>query len=215
MKRPIDLSLYLVTDDGSRGADVAALVARAIEGGVTCVQVRDKAGSTRRFVARVHEVLAVARPKGVAVLVNDRLDVALATDADGLHVGQDDLDPRTAHALLGSERILGVTAGDPQAARRAADDGADYVGSTAVFPTPTKADAGAPIGVLGLAAIVRAVRLPVVGIGGIDRTNAAGVMTAGVAGIAVVNAICGAADPRLAAEELARIVRASRAEVPR
>ena len=215
MTRPLDLTLYLVTDDRPAASDLRALVARALDGGVTCVQVRDKSGATRRFVERVRQVQAVARPFGVPVLVNDRLDVALATDADGVHVGHDDLPAATVRSLLGPRRILGVTAGDARAALRAAADGADYVGSTAVFRTATKADAGPPIGVTGLAAIVRAVPLPVVGIGGIDRTNAASVVATGAAGIAVVSAICGAADPQLAAAELARIVRSTRAEARR
>jgi thiamine-phosphate pyrophosphorylase len=207
MKRPPDLSLYLVTDERP---DLGPLVLAALEGGVTCVQVRDKTSSTRRFVERVRTALAVARPFGVPVLVNDRLDVALAAGADGLHVGPEDLEAGAARALLGPARILGVTAGDGEAAQRAAAAGADYVGSTAVFPTSTKADASPPIGLAGLAGIVRAAPLPVVAIGGIDRTNASDVMATGAAGIAVVSAICGAAEPRRAAEELARLVRNGR-----
>ena len=213
MRRPLDLSLYLVTDDGTvAGAALGSLVAAAITGGVTCVQVRDKSASTRRFLERVREVQAVARPLGVPVLVNDRVDVALAAEADGVHLGQADLPAEPARRLLGAERILGVTVGDPGAARRAAAEGADYLGSTAVFRTATKADAGPPIGLAGLVAIVRAVRLPVVGIGGIDRSNAAAVFETGAAGIAVVSAICGAADPRRAAAELAEIARAAHPE---
>jgi thiamine-phosphate pyrophosphorylase len=211
VKRPPDLSLYLVTDERP---DLGPVVRAALEGGVTCVQVRDKASSTRCFVERVRAVLAVARPFGVPVLVNDRLDVALAAGADGLHVGQEDLEPEAARALLGPARILGVTAGDGEAAHRAAAAGADYIGSTAVFPTSTKIDGAPPIGLAGLAAIVRAAVLPVVAIGGIDRTNAGDVMATGAAGIAVVSAICGAAEPRRATEELARIVRAARVEAP-
>lgn len=211
MVRPIDLSLYLVTDEHlARGRDLAGIVAWAIDGGVTCVQVRDKSGATRRLLERVRAVRAVASPRGVPVLVDDRLDVALAADADGVHLGQDDLPAKDARRLLGPARILGVTAADPAAARRAECDGADYIGSTAVYPTATKPDAGPAIGLDGLSAIVRAVRIPVVGIGGINRENAALVLAAGVAGIAVVSAILGAPDPRLAAAELATVVRVAR-----
>ncbi len=212
MAPPIDLSLYLVTDEGlAGGRDLAALVAAAIDGGVTCVQVRDKGGATRALFERVRAVRAVCRARGVPLLVNDRLDVALAADADGVHLGQDDLPAAQARRLLGPQRILGVTAGDPAAAGRAERDGADYIGSAAVYPTRTKPDAGPAIGLDALAAIVRAVRIPVIGIGGIDRASAAAVIGAGAAGIAVVSAIVGAGDPRAAAAELRAIVERARA----
>ena len=216
MDRPVDLGLYLVTDAAiASERALARLVEGAIDGGVTCVQVREKSIATRLFLDRVRAVLSVARPNGVTVLVNDRVDVALAAGADGVHLGQDDLPPREARRLLGPGRTLGVTAGDPEAARRAEADGADYLGSTAVFRTATKPDAGDPIGLHGLAAIVRAVRIPVIGIGGIDAANAASVLATGAAGIAVVTAITRAESPRAASAALAAVVHAARAGVPR
>jgi thiamine-phosphate pyrophosphorylase len=213
MRRPADLSLYLVTDeDLARGRDIVELVARAIDGGVTCVQVRAKSLETRTLLDRVRAVRAVAAPRGVPVLVNDRLDVALVADADGVHLGQDDLPAAEARRLLGPERILGVTAGDPEAARRAEAAGADYIGTSAVYPTATKADAGPGIGLAAVRAIVSAVGIPVVGIGGIGPAQAAAVIAAGAAGIAVVSAIVSAPDPRAAAADLATIVRRAQTE---
>ncbi len=144
------------------------------------------------------------------LIVNDRIDVALAVDADGVHVGQTDMPAVTARALLGDERLLGVTAADSAGAERARRDGADYIGCSAVFATPTKTDTGPPIGLRGLQDMAAAVQLPVVAIGGINAGNAAGAIRAGAAGVAVVSAIIAADDPRAAAAELAAIVRQAR-----
>ena len=199
--------LYLVTDAGlSRGRSQAAIVEAAIRGGVTIVQYREKAATTRRMIEEAAELLGICRAAGVPFIVNDRLDVALAVDADGVHVGQDDLPATIARRLIGMKKILGVSAGSVDEARRAVDDGADYIGASPVFSTPTKPDAPPPLGIDGLRVMSRAVSIPVVAIGGINQGNAAAIMEAGAAGIAVVSAIVGAEDVEAAARALRAVL---------
>jgi thiamine-phosphate pyrophosphorylase len=201
-----DYSLYLVTDQGlSRGRSCLEIVAAAIRGGATMVQYRAKAATTRDMVEEARSLLALCRSRGVPLIINDRADVALAVDADGLHVGQDDLSAVLARRLLGRTKILGVSVGDPEEARRALAEGADYVGASPIFATPTKADAPRPLGVEGLRALAAATRAPVVAIGGIDAGNAAAIFEAGASGIAVVSAIVAAQDVEAAARSLRKI----------
>ncbi len=210
-RRPFDLSLYLVTDRPlAGGRDLVGIVGRALVGGVTCVQLREKEADSRTFFELALEVRRLTRAAGAAFIVNDRVDLALAVDADGVHVGHQDLPADIARRLLGSERILGVTAATPDEARAAVAQGADYLGCNAVFATPTKTDTGTPLGVSGLSTLVASSTVPVVAIGGIKAANAAEVLFSGVAGIAVVSAIVAAADPEGAARELRRIVEAHR-----
>jgi len=195
--------LYLVTDAGlARGRSALGIVEAAIRGGVTIVQYREKDASTRRMIEEAAEILRLCRAAGVPLIVNDRLDVALAIDADGVHVGQDDMPASFARRLMGKGKILGVSAGSVEEARQAVDDGADYVGASPVFSTPTKPDAPPPVGIEGLRRITRAVSIPVVAIGGITAGNAAAMREAGAAGIAVVSAIVGAEDVEGAARSL-------------
>lgn len=206
-RRRFDPSLYVVTDRPlARGRPLEAVVRAAIAGGATAVQLREKEASTRTFLELAQALRALTREAGVTFIVNDRIDVALAVDADGVHVGQDDMPAALARRLIGPDRILGVTAANEEQARRAQDDGADYIGCSAVFATATKRDAGVPLGLEGLRRLARAVRIPVVAIGGINAANAAGVMGCGVAGIAVVSAVVAAEDVEAAARELRRIV---------
>lgn len=206
-----DPSLYLVTDLGlAAGRPLDEIVRGAIEGGVTMVQYRDKRSGTRAMIEGARAVLAVAREAGRPLLINDRVDVALATDADGVHLGQEDMSVAAARRLLGPRRILGVTADGPEQAAQAERAGADYIGCNAVFATPTKSDTGAPLGLEGLRRLVASTALPVVAIGGVNRSNAADLLGAGAAGLAVVSAIMGAREPRLAARELATAVAAAR-----
>ena len=154
----------------------------------------------------------MARKFGALFVVNDRVDVALLTGVDGVHGGPEDLPAREARRLLARPSILGVSAGTVEEAKKAARDGADYLGVGPIFPTRTKPDAGDAIGPEKLAAIVKAVGIPVVGIGGIDHENVAAVIAAGAAGAAVVSAVSGAADMAVAARALkTRIVEARRA----
>jgi thiamine-phosphate pyrophosphorylase len=203
----MDLSLYLVTDRPlSRGRSLEEIVRAAIAGGASTVQLREKEASTAEFHALGRTVRKLTRAAGVTFIVNDRIDIALACEADGVHVGQDDMPAGTARRLIGPDRILGVTAADPAQARLAVEAGADYIGCNAVWATPTKTDTGTPLGTSGLKELVAGVEVPVVAIGGIKAANAPEVLAAGVAGIAIVSAICSADDPEAAARELRHIV---------
>ncbi len=207
MRKKCDYSLYLVTDSGlSRGRSHEEIVACAIRGGVTIVQLREKDCCTRDMIEMAGRLVALCRGHNVPLIVNDRLDVALAVDADGVHVGQDDIPVPVARRLLGPKKILGVTAHTPEQALKAIEEGADYIGASPIFTTATKADAGKPIGLDGLKKICKKCGVPVVGISGINASNAESVIRAGAAGVAVVSAIVSAEDVEHAARELARIV---------
>ncbi len=163
------------------------------------------------MIELAQEILAVTRPLGVPLIVNDRVDVALAAGADGVHVGQDDMPARLARRLLGPDGILGVTAATLEEARQAVADGADYIGCNAVFATPTKPDTGAPTGVEGFRPLAHAVAVPVIAIGGVKAGNAGALIRAGAAGVAVVSAIVAADDPEQAARTLRTAVDEARA----
>lgn len=207
----IDLSLYLVTDSrlaAAAGHDLVELVRAAAEGGVTAVQVRDKDASARVFLDTVLR-LSDALPAGVALLVNDRVDVFLAARAggarvEGVHVGQSDLPVGAVRELIGADAVLGLSASTPEQLRLAAAGTArvDYVGIGAVHATMTKKDAPEPLGLGRFARLVAASPLPVVGIGGVTRADLPEMRSAGAVGAAVVSAICSAPDPATAAREL-------------
>jgi len=202
------LDLYLVTDpDLTAGRPILQVVAAALEGGVTAVQLRDKKSAPRDLLALGAEMRRIARRHQATFIVNDRVDLALALDADGVHVGAEDLPPLEARRLAPRPRLVGVSAGTVREAQSAERVGADYLGAGPVFATATKPDAGEPIGLDGLAAIASAVSIPVVGIGGIDSGNASSVIEAGAAGVAVISAIVGAGDPEAAAREILARVR--------
>jgi thiamine-phosphate pyrophosphorylase len=193
----------LVTDGvmtASRG--LAATVRAAVDGGVTIVQLRDKDARDDDLVALACALRAELAPRGVPLIVNDRPMVAKAAGADGLHLGQEDGDPRAARLLLGPDAMLGLSV--TRAAEVATVDPAvvDYVGLGPVFSTATKADAAPPLGLGGFRTVGAMLGVPFVAIGGIDAANAAAVMAAGAAGIAVVSAICAAPDPKVAAAAL-------------
>jgi thiamine-phosphate pyrophosphorylase len=196
-------ALYLVTDEGlSRGRSQEAIVRAAIAGGVTMVQYRRKEGATRLLIEEASVLLSACRAARVPFIVNDRIDVALAVGADGVHVGQDDMPAALARRLVGTGMILGVSAGSAAEARAAEKDGADYIGASPVFATPTKPDAPPPLGVEGLRAVCAAVRIPVVAIGGMNEANAAAMRQAGASGVAVISAIVGAQDVEAAARAI-------------
>jgi thiamine-phosphate pyrophosphorylase len=203
MKMQIDYSLYLVTDRGlSCGRSTAAVVADAVEGGVSCVQLREKNCSTRTFIEEAIALQKILRPRGVPLIINDRIDVAMAVGADGVHLGQDDMPLTDARRILGEQVIIGISVESLEDARRAAAGGADYLGVSPVFATPTKTDTAPPLGLAGLSAIRKIVDLPLVAIGGINVQNCASVIAAGADGLAVVSAIVSAPSPQKAAEEL-------------
>ncbi len=199
----MELLLYLVADPAhSADRPFLQVVAAALSGGVVAVQLRDKHASARKLLMVGEEMRRIAHSQSASFFVNDRPDVALALEADGVHVGPEDLPPVEARRLLPRPRLLGVSAGNLQEALSAQEFGADYLGVGPVFPTLTKPDAGEPVGLETLAKIAASVRIPVVGIGGITVENAASVVGAGCAGVAVVSALMGAADPEQAARAL-------------
>lgn len=215
MPRPFDLTLYLVTDPrlvAARG--LVATVEAAVAGGATIVQLRDPDAHGRALVEQARALKALLAPLGIPLIINDRVDVAVAADADGVHLGQDDMAPADARALLGPERILGLSVGTPAefaASNIGIDIGAvDYLGVGPVKATGTKTDAGAAIGTSGVAVVRALTRLPIVGIGGIDGALAGEVIRAGADGVAVVSAICAAPDPEHAARALLSAVTAAR-----
>ncbi|MBX6377239.1 MAG: thiamine phosphate synthase [Clostridia bacterium] len=205
--------VYVITDAHLvPGRDHVALARAAVAGGASAIQLRDKTARVADLCAWARAMADVCRSAGVPFIVNDRTDVALATDADGVHVGQDDLPVALARKILGPSRLLGVSVDNPEEARRAAAAGADYVGAGSVFATATKPDAGPVIGLEGLRAICEAVGIPVIAIGGITAANAAACIAAGAAGVAVVSAVVAAPDVEAATRELAQTVRRAKAE---
>ncbi len=207
--RRLDLRVYVITDRHvGRGRSHEEMTAAAIAGGATVVQLRDKTATTRQLVDAASRMLSLARQAGVPLIINDRVDVALGVDADGAHVGQDDLPASIARRLLGPGKILGVSAGTEAEAVAAERDGADYVGVGPVFEALAKADAGPPIGVDALRRIVRVVRIPVVAIGGILHERAPELIRAGAAGVAVINAVFDEPDITAATRRLVEVVRA-------
>ena len=181
-----------------------------MRGGVTLVQLREKSLPDAALIELAREIKIVLQPFGVPLIINDRVEVALAADAAGGHLGVDDLAAAEARARLGPARILGVSAGTPGEAALVDPALADYAGVGSVFATATKPDAGPPIGPEGLAGLKARIPLPIVAIGGIGADQAETVMATGVEGIAVVSAICGAADPEAAARDLRAAIAAGR-----
>jgi thiamine-phosphate pyrophosphorylase len=199
----IDYSLYLVADaEYAAGRDLAGLVDAAVDGGVTVVQLRAKRLEGAAFAALASDVAGRLARRGVPLLVNDRVDIALACGAAGVHLGQEDIPVAAARRLLGPGAAIGVSVNTPEEASRAERDGADYVGAGPAYATATKETALDVLGPAGIGAIKRATRLPVVAIGGVGPANAADLAAAGADGIAVVSAILGAQDIRRAAEDL-------------
>ena len=213
MVNPFDLSLYLVTDRPlSGGRDMAWIVREAAAGGVTMVQLREKECSTAEFIQLARELKAALAPLGIPLIINDRVDVALAVDADGVHIGQSDMPYATARKLLGSDKIIGLSVEtmDEVIAANALD--VDYIGISPVYATPTKTDTLTPFGLDGVDEVMRCSRHRCVAIGGMNRDTVGEVIAHGVEGVAVVSAIVAAPSPREAAAELARIITGNRPE---
>ena len=209
----IDYALYLVTDRGlSRGRATAEIVREAVAGGATCVQLREKHGSSREFLEEAQAVRAVLRGTGVPLIINDRVDIALAVGAEGVHLGQRDLPIGQARRLGPPGWLIGVSAESREDALRAEQEGADYIGVSPVFATPTKTDTAPPLGLAGLREIRAAVKIPLVAIGGLHAGNAREVIRAGADGLSVVSAIVAADSPREAARALRREIEAEKSE---
>lgn len=211
MPKPFDLTLYLVTDPrlvAARG--LVATVDAAVKGGATIVQLRDPDAHGRALVEQARALKALLAPLNIPLIINDRVDVAVAADADGVHLGQDDMTPADARAVLGPERILGLSVGNPAEYAGSDLSGVDYLGVGPVKATGTKVDAGGAIGAAGVAAVRALTRLPIVGIGGLATADVSEVIRAGADGVAVVSAICAAGDPEQAARALKATVVAAR-----
>ena len=200
----LDLSLYLVTDKSDDVEKFLNTIEEAIKGGVTVVQIREKTAETLDFYNLALKVKEITTKYGVPLIINDRVDVALAIDADGVHVGQSDMPCDVTRKLIGEEKILGVSAATIDEAKKAQYDGADYIGSGAIFPTATKDDAPS-ITKKDLKEIVESINIPVVAIGGITLENANELKDTGIAGLSVVSAIMSADNPKKASQELLNI----------
>jgi thiamine-phosphate pyrophosphorylase len=205
----VDLRLYALLDPAQRGGRDLSELARLIGGATTLVQLRDKRGTTRAMIEEARAIKA-ALPH-VPLLVNDRVDVALAAKADGVHVGWDDMDAMDARRLLGKNAFIGLSLKTIEQAKAAPLDQLSYVAIGGVFATRSKDNPDAPVGLAGLrqiAAVVRqrAPRMPVAAIAGVDASNAADVIAAGADGVAVISALSLAPDPKAAAQDLRDIV---------
>jgi thiamine-phosphate pyrophosphorylase len=211
----VDLRLYALVDpEHAGGRDLAELARLVAQGGATLVQLRDKRSETRLMVERAHAVKAVLAPFRIPLLINDRVDVALASGAAGVHVGQTDMAVEDARRLLGRDAVIGLSIKTVAQAEAAPIDLIDYVGVGGVFATSSKNNPNPPIGTDGLAHIAavfrrRAPEFPLCGIAGIDASNAAAAVAAGADGVAVISALSRKPDPRAAAQELRGVVDAA------
>jgi thiamine-phosphate pyrophosphorylase len=207
----IDYSLYLVTDRGlARGRSILEIVTAAVNGGATVVQLREKECSTLEFIEQALIIKAFLKTRHVPLIINDRLDVAQAVDADGVHLGQTDMPLDTAKGIVGDTMLIGISAECLEDAIVAEKGGADYLGVSPIYATPTKTDTAPALGLEGLREIRKAVKLPLVGIGGLNQGNAAAVIRNGADGVAVVSAIMAADDPETVARELKQVINEAR-----
>ncbi|UCG21399.1 MAG: thiamine phosphate synthase [Deltaproteobacteria bacterium] len=206
----MDYSLYLVTDRAlSLGRSNLEVVQSAVEGGVTLVQLREKEATTREFYEEGLRVGAYLKARDIPLIINDRIDLTLALDAAGVHLGQDDMPIDVARKLLGPRKIIGASVFTLEEAKIAESLGADYLGLSPIFVTETKPELVRQIGIEGIPLLKAAVQIPVVGIGSMSESNAYDAVKAGLDGVAVVSAICSREDPRAAAAAIkAEVMRA-------
>ncbi len=201
-KKKIDYTLYFVTDRELMSCDtVEQSVERAIDGGASVIQLREKNLSSREFYETALRVLEITKPRGVPLIINDRLDICLAAGADGVHLGQSDIPCKIAREILGAGKIIGVSSHNPAEAAQAQADGADYLGVGAAFCTSTKTNT-TPVTPETILAIRKAVTLPFVVIGGVNEKNISQLYGLGINGAAVVSAICAKPDITAAAREM-------------
>jgi thiamine-phosphate pyrophosphorylase len=200
---PVDYTLYLVTDRGMlNGTDLYHAVGEAIRGGVTLLQLREKDISSSDFFSIAVEMKKLANSYQVPLIINDRLDIALAVDADGLHIGQEDIPLDIARKVLGQGKILGYSVSNLIEAEYGEKHGADYLGAGPVYHTGSKETATEPIGIDGIKRIKESVSIPVVGIGGIGMSNILDIRESGIDGISVISAILARDDINAAARDL-------------
>jgi thiamine-phosphate pyrophosphorylase len=207
----VDLRLYALVDPAVTGGRALADLAQRIAGSATLVQLRDKQGSTRVMTEEARALRSVLEPHGVPLIINDRVDVALAAEADGVHIGQDDMAPDDARLLLGRAAIIGLSIKTVEQARTAPLDLLNYFAVGGVYGTTSKDNTDPPIGISGLRAIVDVVRarqpkFPICAIAGINSGNVADVIAAGADGVAVISALSLAPDPAVAAQNLRAVV---------
>ena len=208
MKPQFDLTLYLVTDPKLSGGDLPGKVEAAIQGGVTLVQLREKTADSRQFLETALRVREVTDRYGIPLIINDRIDIALACNAAGVHLGQQDIPCKMAREILGPDKLIGVTAKTVEQAIQAERDGADYLGCGALFPSGAKPEAQ-PMTLSTLSEILASVHIPVTAIGGINAENVHLPVEAGANGVAVVSAILGQPDVSAAARKLREKIEAA------
>ncbi|VUZ86206.1 thiamine-phosphate synthase [Candidatus Methylomirabilis lanthanidiphila] len=209
-QNPFVWALYVVTDRSlTKGRPLEVVVEAALAGGAKAVQLREKDLSTRDLYELVERLLPIMRERGASLLINDRVDLALALPVDGVHLSRTSLPPAEARALLGPSRLIGVSCHSLEEAIEAEKDGADFIVFGPLFPTPSKAAYGAPVGLARLGEVRRQVRLLILGIGGITASNVASVIAAGADGAAAISAVMSADDPADAASALLRIIHSS------
>ncbi|WP_417697208.1 thiamine phosphate synthase [Psychromonas sp.] len=201
--------LYLVTDDQQNLTTLVRVVKDAVAGGVTMVQVREKGDNIQSFIERAQAVKQILQGTQVALIINDRVDVALAVNADGVHLGQSDMPVQLARKLIGPEKILGLSIENDQQLLEANDLPLDYIGLSAIFATPTKTNIKKQWGIQGLKKALQLSQFPIVAIGGINQSNLDTIIETGVDGVALVSAICHAPSPQQASADLLKQIHAA------
>ncbi len=198
----VDFILYLITDRRQTKLPLPEAVRQALRGGVRAIQLREKDLSVRELLSLAHEIRVITSEFNARLFINDRLDVAVAVDADGVHLGRQSMPPEAVRKVVGKRMLIGVSTHSLDEARAAETGGADFVTFGPVFPTQSKMKYGAPVGTDALREVKKLVGIPVFGLGGIKRENLREVMNAGADGIAMISAIFGAEDVRAAAENI-------------
>ncbi len=207
----MDWDLYLVTDRELSRLPFFDMIEKALEGGVTVIQIREKKLSTKEFIEEALKIKEIAKRKGVPTIINDRVDIALAVDADGIHLGNEDMPIEMARKIMG-KKIIGASAHSVEEAMDKERKGANYIAVSPVFFTPTKPDAGTPLGREGIRKIKEAVKIPVIAIGGINKNNVVEVIKSGADGVAVVSAIVCSEDPEKTAREMRDLIKSAKKE---
>ncbi|MBI5656388.1 MAG: thiamine phosphate synthase [Geobacter sp.] len=212
---PIDFDLYLITDRHQTGGrDLPTVVGEALAGGVRAVQLREKDLSSRELYELALELRKLTERHGARLIINDRIDIALAVNADGVHLGKESIPIHRARKLLGPTRLIGVSCHNQICALTAEEKGADFITFGPVFFTPSKARYGEPVGTDRLETVARQLKMPVFGLGGINLRNTPQVLNAHAHGIALISAIIAAPEPARAANDLLAAIAAVKARSP-